>query len=308
MTALIRQIPDRAAFARALFPNAPHQRHQGTLRTGDVYGNAGQSMVVWLESGNWYDHNGGDSGDLLDVISLRYGIEPRGLRDWLKSHGWLDPNAEPTAPPRPPAPTFRELDAAPADTPMPRADALNRALGFPADSPITFYPYQRRDGRLALLVARIQPAQGRKAPRRLSWNGHAWRVGGTAGARVPLYRLQDVISRPDADVLVVEGEKAADAGAALFPDYAVVCPLGGSNPAPGSDWSPLTGRRVIALGDHDDAGRRFAQKVGAANNDHAAAVMIRDPRRQYTALGGVGEPPKGWDIADPVTDNRGSDQ
>ncbi len=43
----------------------------------------------------------------------------------------------------------------------------------------------------------------------------AWRAVGMPAMR-PLYRLPDVIGRPDARVLVVEGEKAVDAAAKLF--------------------------------------------------------------------------------------------
>jgi hypothetical protein len=37
-------------------------------------------------------------------------------------------------------------------------------------------------------------------------------------APCPLYGLTDLIARPDAPVLVVEGEATADVGAKLFPD------------------------------------------------------------------------------------------
>ena len=38
----------------------------------------------------------------------------------------------------------------------------------------------------------------------------------------PIYGLADLAARPDAPVLVVEGEKAADAAAELLPDYVAV--------------------------------------------------------------------------------------
>ena len=43
----------------------------------------------------------------------------------------------------------------------------------------------------------------------------AWRSVGMPTPR-PLYRLPDILARPDARLLVVEGEKAADAAAKLF--------------------------------------------------------------------------------------------
>jgi hypothetical protein len=45
----------------------------------------------------------------------------------------------------------------------------------------------------------------------------AWRSKGLPAPR-PLFRLPDIVGRPEALVLVWEGEKAAIAGAVLFPD------------------------------------------------------------------------------------------
>jgi hypothetical protein len=45
----------------------------------------------------------------------------------------------------------------------------------------------------------------------------AWRPVGMPTPR-PLYRLPDILARPDARVLVCEGEKAVDAATKLFPD------------------------------------------------------------------------------------------
>ena len=58
----------------------------------------------------------------------------------------------------------------------------------------------------------------------------AWRSVGMPAPR-PLYRLPDVLARRDARVLVVEGEKAADAATKLFPELVATTPPHGSNTA-----------------------------------------------------------------------------
>jgi hypothetical protein len=81
----------------------------------------------------------------------------------------------------------------------------------------------------------------------------AWRAKDIPGLK-PLYRLPQLLSRPDAKVLIVEGEKAADAAQILFPDWVVVTWSGGSKAIEKTDWSPLAGRDVAIWPDADIAG------------------------------------------------------
>jgi putative DNA primase/helicase len=67
----------------------------------------------------------------------------------------------------------------------------------------------------------------------------------------PLYGLDRLSSHPAAPVLLVEGEKAADAAAQLCPDMVVVTSSGGANAARRTDWSPLKGRTVWVWPDNE---------------------------------------------------------
>jgi Domain of unknown function (DUF6371) len=101
----------------------------------------------------------------------------------------------------------------------------------------------------------------------------------------PLYGLDRLAARPEAPVLVVEGEKTADAASELFPDYVAVTAPGGSNAAGKADWSPLQGRQVVVWPDNDKAGAGFAK-----------AVFKRVPQaRVVDLLKGL---PDKWDLAD----------
>lgn len=88
----------------------------------------------------------------------------------------------------------------------------------------------------------------------------------------PLYRLPQLLSKDHLDkiVLIVEGEKKADAAQALFPDYIVITSAGGSNAAHKTDFSPLKGRHILICPDCGLAGEKYeeivyelCQKVGA---------------------------------------------
>ena len=105
-----------------------------------------------------------------------------------------------------------------------------------------------------------------------------------------LYGLDRLAARPDAPVLVTEGEKAADAAAIIFPEAACITSQGGSK-APGkADWTPLQGRRVTIWPDHDAPGAAYAATVAdLAKQAGADAVRIVEPPRDWPAK---------WDLAD----------
>jgi putative DNA primase/helicase len=93
------------------------------------------------------------------------------------------------------------------------------------------------------------------------------------GVGKPLYRLHVLASRPDAVVIVTEGEGKADM---LERIGCTVTTSGSASSADGADWSPLQGRRVLIWPDRDDAGAKYAQAVAAKLQGIAAEVHIID--------------------------------
>jgi hypothetical protein len=73
----------------------------------------------------------------------------------------------------------------------------------------------------------------------------------------PLYRRSDVAGA-DA-VFVTEGEKCAVALRSL--GHTAVTSAGGASAAKLTDWSPLAGKTVVILPDHDEPGRKYAADV-----------------------------------------------
>jgi hypothetical protein len=106
----------------------------------------------------------------------------------------------------------------------------------------------------------------------------------------PLYHLDHLAGRPGSPVLVVEGEKTADAAAVRFPAYVVMTSPGGSKAARKADWKPLAGRAVAIWPDADEPGKRYAQDV---------ADMLRQAGAASVSV--VALPPGlpvAWDLAD----------
>ncbi len=106
----------------------------------------------------------------------------------------------------------------------------------------------------------------------------------------PLYRLPSFAKRPNATVLVCEGEKAALAAAQLFPDLLCTTTPGGAQSPGKADLSPLKGHKVVTWPDNDEAGADFAQTLATlATLAGARSVSIVSVPENF--------PPK-WDLAD----------
>ncbi len=162
--------------------------------------------------------------------------------------------------------------------------------------------YPDAQGRLLGYTVRYdRPANGAPADkqfRTLTWwegpNGrHEWRSKGFHEPR-PLYGLDRLAARPDAPVIVCEGEKSAGAAAALFPERVSVTSPNGSGSARKADWGPLRGRAVVIWPDADEPGANYAADVAElarAAGTASIAVVALPP--------GL---PEGWDLADPMPD------
>ena len=116
----------------------------------------------------------------------------------------------------------------------------------------------------------------------------------------PLYRLAELERHFWAPVLITEGEKAADAAVALFPDHVVVSWCGGSQAIASVDWSPLAGRAVSLWPDADASGREAMARLSALLLElgcHVAVVLPPSCTEEDWDL--VDAPgASGWDLAD----------
>jgi len=166
--------------------------------------------------------------------------------------------------------------------------------------PTTSWAYHDGDGQLVGYVCRwdFQNEDGERAKDffpvtfcDLGDGIQAWRANGFPTPR-PLFGLPGILARPDAWVLVTEGEKARDAAAELFPDLVCTTPPHGSKSPHLADWTPLVGRKVLIWPDNDDAGRAYAEAVTQLAHD-AGATSVQTVIVPEDWL-------DGWDLADAV--------
>ena len=153
---------------------------------------------------------------------------------------------------------------------------------YVSPGPDRSWNYYNADGSLHLTVIRSNTPNGKRIRRELS------------GVKPPhpIYAVREVLERQGDPVLVVEGEKAADAAAKRFPGYVVTTSCGGSKQAKQSDWKPVAGREVVIWPDADDPGLKYAADVAALTREAGAAEV-----RIVELPAGL---PKSWDLADAV--------
>ncbi|MBT3927496.1 MAG: hypothetical protein HOM52_05355 [Rhodospirillaceae bacterium] len=184
----------------------------------------------------------------------------------------------------------------PDDAPPP--PERHTKLGIPANR----YRYCNAVGALLGLVCRFEPERGGKEIRPLSFcrnivdGTYSWRWKGLPALR-SLYRLEELTRRPDAPVLICEGEKAVGAAALLLPDWVAITCAGGTGGVGKADWSPLSIRCVTIWPDADEAGIAFANNVARqAAKAGVAEVRIAMPADDLE---------QGWDAFDARTQGWG---
>lgn len=139
-------------------------------------------------------------------------------------------------------------------------------------------------------------------------NRHEWRFQAFDNPR-PLYNLDKLTARPTATVIVVEGEKTAEAAEKLLPNAIITCWQGGSNAIAKTDWTPLQGRRVLLWPDNDWSHRygEKHQRAGRLKPFHEQpgnkamleiADLIRPMGASVKWIKNPEQTPCGWDVAD----------
>jgi putative DNA primase/helicase len=184
----------------------------------------------------------------------------------------------------------------------PDPDMRHPTLGTPAAS----WLYRDVMGRSIGFIARYNKANGGKEFRPRTWCNHRetgreeWRWKNVPDPR-PLYGLELLAQRPNAPVIVVEGEKCADAARLIFPNHVVVSPMNGAQSPHKADWNPLQGRDVTICRDNDRPGEIFEQAVGRILLGLACRVSAVDVAalvaRAISARGAAVKA-DGWDLAD----------
>ncbi|MFI0609309.1 MAG: VapE domain-containing protein [Anaerolineae bacterium] len=225
-------------------------------------------------------------------------------------------------------PTWVPVMPVPEASPPPPRAHIKR--GFPEAT----WCYRDAQGLALGWVYRFLKSGGGKETLPLTWcrceetGAQEWRWISFSVPRI-LYGLDRLAAKPAAPVLLVEGEKCADAGDGQLPGWAVASWPGGCRAEGKADWAPMKGRDVYTWADAD--AKRVpltkAEKEATPDKEAQAALQAGKPyllaaeqpgtlamrsihghlhalgaRVWEVRLPAVGEQPDGWDIADAVAE------
>jgi hypothetical protein len=258
----------------------------GSYRIGGIDGSMGSSMSINLRTGQWYDHATEDKGgDLISLYAATNNLTQGEAASELQGAVNIVRMAKTTKR----KPVASESDWEHALT-KPEAPAPEHWEHGQAD---IVYKYADAAGRPVGVIMRWDLPDGSKTISQCSWMRHkktdrcTWKWQAFNAPR-PLYKGELLNKKPGADVVIVEGEKAADALASKLPDHVVLSWAGGSKAINQSDWAVLEGRKVSIWADNDEPGRTAAKQLQGITKGN----LIDAPSDKA----------EGWDAADAVAE------
>lgn len=314
---------------------------------GSIAGEAGQSLRISIRGerlGFWSDFAEGEAGrDLISLYAYKHGISNgkacKQLADELGitlSAPHFSSFSKTTQNPAP-AQAVQGVEKPLASTkPVKSGTDWVPLLPVPADAPeypkahvvrgrpAAQWEYRDQAGQLLGVVYRFVTSDGGKEVLPCVYAEHPktkareWRWITFRDPR-PLYIKGRF--RADLPVLVVEGEKCADAAHTLLADcFDVVSWQGGGNAVAKADWQPLAGRSVVLWPDCDAKVYGPKHKQAGELKPEAEQPGVKAMASLAEILRGLGcsvrtisipkpnERPDGWDVADMIAGGAGRDE
>ena len=297
------------------------------------------SFSINVQSGVWADFATDDKGaDPVSLYAYIFTADDQGQacrelaeRFDIEIEGGTKPanrGTKPAKPAPPPVESTPKADSprslwipagpAPSDAPEPPRAHVKRGL------PERVWTYRDAEGRCLGYVYRFKTSDGGKEVLPLVWARHEasgaaeWHWMTWAAPR-PLYGLDRLAARPDAPVLLVEGEKCADVAQTELPDWVVVSWPGGGKAVGKIDWSPLHGRdgtqwpdcdaqrvpltkaeQAEGLAPESKPIKPESEQPGVKAMDKIAEALDGKATLSRVAIPAPGDKPGGWDVADAV--------
>jgi Ti-type conjugative transfer relaxase TraA len=298
------------AVLHKLFPNGPSGKDATGLRFG-----RNKSLAVICrgeKKGCFKDFETGDGGGIVKLIEKQLQCSRSEALSWGQSllggdRSGFVPHKYYSAKTELPEPTLWTSAIAPKDNQSPSLFQVSPYLDSKYHL-IAKHAYYDKSNNLAMYVLRLEPkGGGKKAIFPLSygyendvkiqpkWGIKKYQFEG----KIPLYNSFALQGNQQKTVLIVEGEKAADAGAKLFGDNIItVSWLGGSASVKNSDWGMLCGRNIVIWPDNDPAGFKASdeicsclKRVGVGSLKVVSQQILKDF-------------PEKWDVADTLPEGK----
>lgn len=254
----------------------------------------------------------GEHGDAIDFVMKMEGLNfPQAIERIVGSAAAGAVSVVPRPRRAQPEPEWRAIARVPENAPPP--DFRHSRLGTPSK----VWSYFDAEGNQVGYVARFDTVKrdgsaGKETlpmcwAVRTSTGECEWRWL-SFGVPRPLYGAELLAQRPDAPVLIAEGEKATDAARQKFTGFIGISWAGGGKAVDMADWSVLAGRNITLWPDwdwqvypntHERAGEVMpeAEQPGivAMRGVYAHLRSVAASVRIVRPMAGC---PSGWDLAD----------
>lgn len=264
---------------------------------GDLSGNAGESTSINMRTGAWADFAGDlKGGDLISLLAAIRSCTQLEAAKQIADELGMKIDHPPAAPPKRKGQKWTQVVPAPehAGTPSMRH--------FEYGEPAARWQYQDAEGRTIGWIGRFTKSDGGKEVMPMTW-GRSIEDGSEKWCWLsfpkprPLYGLPLLAAKPDARVVIVEGEKCADA--LRERGLLVITWPGGSKAVKHADWTPINGRKVTIWPDADEPGIKAAREIAATLAGQGCEIRIITPPEGK---------PDGWDCADAIAEGWTNDQ
>lgn len=223
-----------------------------------VSGGKGTSFRYNVDNGLWADFATDQKGnDLIALMAASYGCSQLEAAKRIAEiiHYKIDDGKPSKIPSAVSSPTYQSeisiekpfnLTAVPDDVKDPVFNHFKHGM------PVSSWLYKGRSGERLFWIARYDTGAGKEfIP--FSWCANQLKIINRAWSFRPIYGLEFLDVNPNAAILIVEGEKAAQAARKFISPkaYIVISWSGGSKAFDKTDWAPIKGRRVLIWPDND---------------------------------------------------------
>jgi hypothetical protein len=252
-----------------LFPLG--QKRGREFVVGDIYGNRGESLSINLTTGIFKDFSNGSTkgGDLTALVAAAKNVSQYDAAEWIE--GRYDNGATHK--------TQQKIEEFNAIFPVTEHAPDSAFKHYELGEPTAVYCYNNRQGQLLNYVCRFDPPNAGKEYRALTYgvwrSREGWHWKQMPVPR-PLYQLEKL---PESgQIIIVEGEKSAEALSALLPDICVLTWQAGTNNATSADWSPLYNKEydVLFWPDNDEPGKEAMQNIASILRGRVGSMGVLD--------------------------------
>lgn len=277
-----------------LLPNGERRAHEYVC--GNIHGDAGDSLSINLQTGEWADFADDRSRgtDLISLWATIKGIKQLDAALAISQRYGFNYHK----------PTYKKKNS--TENKSESSNHFCPLIAPPGCDPTYHDPdkrwaYRDENGSLLMYIDRFDLEDGSKELKPLTFGVFGRKTGWhrkIIPTDRPLFNLHKIAARPDAPILIVEGEKTACAADMMFPDYVVATWAGGSKAVTKTNWATIANRQVTIWPDHDEPGRDAADAI--ANRLWVIRKSKHLSHDEYlTKIVDIPtEWPEGWDLAD----------